>query len=224
MAPIDDIKAAQLEIETNIMKRMTELENQIQNASGTKATTVAKVAEELRVFRDLTWKILGLLRNQIADCAGLLDDMETRKRRKVLIFNGILETPDEKCRDKIIDILKKILKPEDVPDSFKACHRIGQAADGSARPILVRFHNLELKSKVWYGKSKLKGTKIAAKEFLTRSRQSVFLKARQHFGMTNTWTQEGIINIKTSDGKRHKLRSAEEFDVLAKKYPVKQAV
>ncbi|KAJ2937411.1 hypothetical protein O0L34_g19099 [Tuta absoluta] len=150
--------------------------------------------------------------------------METRKRRKVLIFNGIPETVDEKCHDKIRDVLKKIIKPEDVPDSFKACHRIGQRADGSVRPFLVRFHNLAVKSKVWKEKSKLKGTKIAVKEFLTKSRQSVFLKARQHFGMSSTWTQEGVINIKTADGKRHKLSTAEEFAALEKKYPTKSTV
>ncbi|KAI5639156.1 hypothetical protein NE865_08356 [Phthorimaea operculella] len=224
MAPIDDIKATQLEIEANIMKRMTELEGQIQNATGSKGCTVAKVAEELRVFRDLTWKILGLLRSQIAECARSVDDMETRKRRKVLIFNGIPESSDEQCQDKIIGIIKKIIKPEDVPDSFQACHRIGQSAEGSVRPILVRFNNLAVKSKVWNGKAKLKGTKVAVKEFLTKSRQSVFMKARQHFGMTNTWTQDGIINIKASDGKRHKLSTAEEFDALVKKYPAKQAI
>ncbi|KAJ2937348.1 hypothetical protein O0L34_g19231 [Tuta absoluta] len=217
MAPMDDIKATQLEIEANIMKRMTELEGQIQNAKT--SNTVAKVAEELRVFRDLTWNILGLLRKQIADCAKVVEDMETRKRRKVLVFNGIPETPDEKCQDKIIELLKKIVKPDDVPDSFKACHRIGQSADGSIRPILVRFHNLATKSKVWNGKSKLKATKITVKEFLTKSRQGVFQRARLHYGMTNTWTQEGVINVKTPDGKRHKLTSSEDFETLVKKYP-----
>ncbi|KAI5633607.1 hypothetical protein NE865_13658 [Phthorimaea operculella] len=222
MAPMDDIKATQLEIETNILKRMADLENQVQNAKG--SNTVAKLAEEVRVFRDLTYKILGLLRSQITDCARMLEDMETRKRRKVLIFNGIPESPEEKCQEKITDVLKKIVKPEDVPDTFKACHRIGQSTDGSVRPILVRFDNLAVKSKVWNAKSKLKGTKVAVKEFLTKSRQSVFSKARQHFGMSNTWTQEGVINIKTADGKRHKLTSAEEFAALEKKYPAKSAV
>ncbi|XP_075990299.1 uncharacterized protein LOC142985945 [Anticarsia gemmatalis] len=84
------VRVVSAKLEESFSKRMAELEAQLQ--TGAAKDKVAKVAEEFRTFRELMFGVLGLLRQQISECARMVDSIETRHRRKDLLFLGIPES------------------------------------------------------------------------------------------------------------------------------------
>ncbi|KAL4703064.1 hypothetical protein ACJJTC_015199 [Scirpophaga incertulas] len=77
---------------------------------------------------------------------------------------------------------------------------------------------------IWNNKTKLKGTKISIKEFLTKPRQGVFIAARKHFGINKCWTSGGIIIVLLSDGTRKKITSMSELQHLTAQHPQVQHI
>uniref|UniRef100_A0A2A4JIA9 Uncharacterized protein n=1 Tax=Heliothis virescens TaxID=7102 RepID=A0A2A4JIA9_HELVI len=221
MSQLSEILTIQKSLEENFTRKMDELGAQIQ-AAGPAKDTVAKIAEEFRAFRELIYSVLGLLRKQIAECLLHIDGLEMRHRKKALIFQGIPEAENENCTSTILNILNGKLALKDIAVcNIKVSHRLGSPSKDHPRPILVRFSGIDIKSAIWKAKTGLKGTKISVKEFLTKTRQTVFTRARQHFGMRSCWSQDGVIVIKTSDGSRHRISSMDELKPLLIKYPVK---
>ncbi|KAF9413683.1 hypothetical protein HW555_008129 [Spodoptera exigua] len=221
MSQLAEVLSAQKSLEECFMKKMNALEAQIQTAGPVK-DTVAKVAEEFRAFRDLVIGMLGLLRRQIGECSRQLDDIETRSRRKALIIQGIAEAAGEDCTNVTLGVINTKLGLNYTKSSIKVCHRLGQANTNHHRPILVRFASIDARMSVWRAKTGFRGFKVAVREFLTKTRQSIFGTARQHFGMKSCWTQEGAILIKAPDGSRHKVTSLDELNPLLSKYPKAQ--
>lgn len=214
-----DVQATQKNLEELILNKLSEMETQIQSASLPKSNTVAKLAEEFRCFRELVFSMLGLLRTQILECSKVVDALEMRSRRKALIFTGLPED-DKDSKAHVLEVLQNKLLIRDITaDNITTCHRLGTSNKDRPRPILVKFGDVSQKSTVWRAKTALKGSSIAIKEFLTRTRQLVFNRARLHFGMRFCWTQEGTIVIKSSDGSRHKISSLAELEPLLVKYP-----
>lgn len=218
MSQLDAIETAQNNLEEFIINRMAALESQLQAGPSQVKDTVAKVAEEFRTFRELVFSMFKLIRQQISECKQSIDVIETRHRRKALIFLGIKETDNENCSTVLLDLVhsKMALKEVSVAD-FSVCHRLGAVTRDRNRPILVRFNKIDVRAAVWREKSKLKGSPASVKEFLTKSRQMVFSKARQHFGVRACWTQEGAIVVKV-DGSRHKFFSMDGLNLLIAKH------
>lgn len=218
MSQLEEIKTAQDNLEECFAKRMAELEAQLHSGGPTK-DTVARVAEEFRTFRELMFSMIGLLRKQINECSAAIDDIETRHRRKSLIFVGVAESEQEDCKTAILDAVHRMELKNVTVSNITVCHRIGAQRKDHNRPILVRFSDVALRSAVWRSKTKLKGSPVAVKEFLTRVRQSIFLRARQHFGIRAAWTNDGVILVKSLDGNRHKITTPLQLDILIQKYP-----
>ncbi|CAG9796209.1 unnamed protein product [Diatraea saccharalis] len=220
MSQLSDIVSAQKNLEECFMKKMNDLETQIQSA-GTGKETVTRVAEEFRTFRELVFSMLGLLRKQINQCSNQLDAVETRHRHKALIFLGVAESESENCKETVFGILKTKMGLKDISkSSLSVCHRLGASTGHEHhRPVLVKFSEYDVKSAVWRAKTTLKGTNISVKEFLTKYRQEVFNNARVHFGVRSCWTQDGVIHIKTSDNERHKVVKRDDLNSLIARFP-----
>lgn len=218
MSQLIDIKKAQDSLEECFSKRMAELEAQLQTGGPDRKDTVAKVAEEFRAFREIIFAMLNVLRKQINECSQYLDLIETRHRRKYLIFLGISEA-EKDSRAAILPIIQKLGITETSSTVMSACYRIGTISKEHHRPILVKFHSIDTKSAVWRAKTRLKGSSVSMREFLTRSRQLVFVKAREHFGMRLCWTQEGVIVVKAADNKLHKISTMDQLQSLIKQHP-----
>ena len=219
MSQLADILSAQKTLEESFLKKMSDLEAQIQSAGPAK-DTVARVAEEFRTFRELIFNMLGLLRKQISECSRQIDVIETRHRRKALVFLGVAESEKEDCKSVALGIINSKLSTKNMSSSsIKVCHRLGASSKDHHRPILVKFASEDDKSLAWNSKTKLKGSSITVREFLTKSRQSVFAKARLYFGMRACWTQDGVINIKVPDGSRLKITHIDELSSLLTKFP-----
>lgn len=219
MTQLVNVEAAQRSLEECFTKRMAELESQLQCTSASK-DTVARVAEEFRTFRELMFSMLGLLRKQISECAQAIDAMDTRHRRKALLLMGVVESKGEDCGKVTLDIINNRLQLRTYSaESLTVCHRLGTPNTDHHRPILVRFGSLELRSAVWRAKTALKGAAVSIREFLTKTRQTVFAKARNHFGTRACWTQDGTIVIKVDAGNRCKITTAAELSDLISKHP-----
>lgn len=219
MSQLATIEAAQATLEECFSRRMADLEAQLNNTAPAKET-ISKISEEFRAFRELVFSMLHLLRQQINECSQMVDIIETRHRRKAIIFMGIPEVEKEDCNKIVLDITHKQLELKGISASdINVCHRIGSQNKDHHRPILVRFSSLDTKIGVWRAKSKLKGSPISVKEFLTKTRQVVFSKGRQHFGMHACWTQDAKIIIKLPDGSRQKLTTMDDLNHLISRYP-----
>lgn len=219
MSNLSEIITTQNKLEESITKRLDDLQAQISNAGSSK-DTVAKVGEELRNFREIIFGILSLLRQQIRECAKNVDDLDTRNRRKALIVSGVPEKDKEDCTQLILKIINEKIGINNLTkSSIKVCHRLGTASEQRHRPILVRFESMDVKLAVWKAKTKLRGSSMSLKEFLTRTRQAVFSKSRLHFGMRSVWTHNGVIVIKAPCGSSHRITTEEELSTLIAKYP-----
>ncbi|KAF9799707.1 hypothetical protein SFRURICE_018319 [Spodoptera frugiperda] len=204
--------------EERIGRKFQEVQVQIQTA-GTSKDTIARVAEDFRTFRELVFEMLKMLRLQVSEHSRELDEINTRSRRKALIIQGVPEVASEDCAAVTLSVCNSKLGLNLTASSIKVSHRLGQPNADHHRPVLVKFASTADKMTVWKAKAGLRGSNIVIKEFLTRTRQSVFERARQHFGMRACWTNNSVIHIRAPDGSRHKVTSMDGLDPLLSKYP-----
>lgn len=212
---IEQLVKSMDELSSMFNTRMVEFEKNLQPPGYTATNpTVKALAAEFNTFKTFIWNSLGILKSQVELVALGLDRLETQSRRKVLLFHGIKEDKDEDILKKIMYVLTSQMKLSDSkPDSIESCHRLGVKRE-SARPILVRFTNMQARSTVWKAKTSLKGTKTTVTEFLTKSRQEVFVAARGHFGMKKCWSADGVVVILLPDKSRKKVTSMSELKKL----------
>lgn len=195
-----------------MMKKFADLESQLKASSAPRSgLTLQRLQEEISEFKTHVWSILNLLRQQISEIARSVEVSEMRHRRKYLLVSGIPEDIEELPVYVAKLFNSKLGVPDISCDKLNICHRLGILSEGKCRPVLVRFSEYSDKSSVWKKKTAFKGTSYVVSEFLTRRRQSLFLQARQHFGMKNCWTADGIIMVKLSDGSRHRIFEEEDL-------------
>lgn len=214
-SPVEQLVKSMDELSSMFNTRMAEFEKNLQQPGSVAPNpTVKALAAEFYTFKTFVWKSLGLLKSQVELVANGLDRLETQSRRKILLFHGIKEDKDEDALKKIMKILTSQMKLSDLkPDTIESCHRLGVKKE-SARPILVRFTNMQARSIAWKAKTMLKGTKTTVTEFLTKTRQDIFVAARSHFGMKKCWSADGIIVILLPDKSRVKVTSLSELKNL----------
>ncbi|KAJ2937271.1 hypothetical protein O0L34_g18673 [Tuta absoluta] len=200
---IQSLLDTQNRLEKSLLEKMQAFDDNLKQAvAAANKDTVAKLRTDFSSFKDIVFSVLDMLRNQISSLHNSIEAMEQRQRRKCLIFNGVAEEgPKENTQELVVNIINSRLELKTVtPGSFKACHRLGGLRQDGARPILVRFSEMTMKTSVWKSKTKLKGTKFSLAEFLTQTRQHIFIKARKHFGIKQCWSMDGNINVKLPDG------------------------
>lgn len=95
---------------------MAQLEAQL-HTGGTAKDTVARVAEEFRTFRELMLSMLRLLRQQISECANMVDALETRHRRKALLFLGVPEADNENCTQAVLSLVNGTMSLKEITTS-----------------------------------------------------------------------------------------------------------
>lgn len=213
-----------MELATFVDTRLSEFEKSQQQPPSTGNPTVKSLSADYLAFKTIVWKTLGMLKSQLQLIVDSQDRLETHSRRKVLLVHGVPEASDEDLPQKILSMLHDKLKLTAVStESIEVCHRLGVKKDKD-RPVLVRFVNMQHRSSVWKAKTALKGTKTSVSEFLTKSRQDVFVAARKHFGVTDCWTSDGIIVILLPDKSRKKVQSMSELQPLLLQYPPKKGV
>lgn len=222
MASINEVLETQKTLEESLMKRMADFEAHLTSSStaSSPATDLKELASEFCQFKDMVGEILKILRLQIAVLMWSVDTIETRHRRKAVLFNGMEENEDEDLRTSIIAIAHNKLGLTKISRlDITSCHRLGAASKVRPRPVLVRFADLSTKAEVWRNKTKLKGSPVSVAEFLTRRRQEVFVAARRHFGFRRVWTSDGNIVVKLPDGKLNRVFDEPGLNKLIDRFP-----
>ena len=90
-------------------------------------------------------------------------DIESRSRRRNLIFRGISEQPDEdgeKCISEVRRFLRVHLKI-DLDMYIERAHRLGKPKIGTTRPIIVAFRDYQDTELIMGNTRKLKGTLLS---------------------------------------------------------------
>ena len=213
--------ASLVDLEQLFSSRMAEYENKLRNLSSTPepAPDVAALSREFADFKTFVWQALTKFRSQIEMLSSGYDRHETMMRRKVLLFHGVAELPNEKVVDVVHKVITEQMGLSEIrKDSVHVCHRLG-SSQGKVRPVLVRLYTSEHRHIIWENKKALKGTGVTISEFLTHTRHRTFMDARKYFGVPNCWSVEGRIVIVTPDGKRHKLETPGELRTLVSRYP-----
>ncbi|XP_046976551.1 uncharacterized protein LOC124542669 [Vanessa cardui] len=224
MAKLEDILEVHRSIADSLGQRMTEFENQLKSSSSSSSEPVKpnleKLESEFRDFKLSVFNILDLLKSLTLNLATQIDDIDNHTRRNALLFNGIQESDSENLVSSIIDIVHNTIGlPEIQSSSIQYCHRLGVKSGNKMRPVLVRFGDIHTKSLIWSSKKKLKSSSVSISEFLTKSRQAIFSAARKHFGISSSWTHNGIVYVKLPNNDRKRLFNRETLDDLIKKFP-----
>lgn len=216
MATVAKISEAQKQLEAKLTKRMADFESHLtSNSEPLSATKIDILAKEFQEFKSFAVEMLSLMRKQIAEVQLSLDRLETRARSNCLIFKGIPEKQGEHNADMVCSILQEKLQISlDTTQSISSCYRLGAFSESATRPILVRFYDIKMRQDVWKNKTKFKGSPYSCSEYLTRTRQALFINTRKVFGIHSCWTQDGVIIIKKSDGTKHRIVQESELEAL----------
>ncbi|XP_060810016.1 uncharacterized protein LOC132904108 [Amyelois transitella] len=214
MTSLEAVQQIQKSLQTDLLRRMTEFENQLKMSK--EPASLNKLWEDYSKFKSDVRDIMQLLQQQLEELVRSVDNIEMRHRRRCLLFGGIKEAENGANEDAsavISAILGERFHMEGISSSsFEACHRMGSKNNSRPRPILVRFVCPTIKNTVWRKKTVLKGTTTVVSEFLTRRRQALFTEARRRFGMTKCWTFDGSIFVKPPSGKPISINALEDLD------------
>lgn len=174
-----------------------------------------KLEAEFSAFRSFITSAIGNLQQQLELLTQEIDQLDMRGRRKILLLHGVEEGKEEDTALVVVRVVRERLNlAEYCSSDIKRCHRMGRTSIVGARPILVKFHDITTKDKVWFSKTKLKGTGITLSEFLTKRRHDTFMAARQKFGISRCWTRDGAIFVLGDDGTRHRVKSLSDLNQI----------
>ncbi|CAD0197994.1 unnamed protein product [Chrysodeixis includens] len=178
-------------------------------------TSTATLAADFAAFWTLVTEVLSCLQGQMEALARDVDTLEMRGRRKILLLHGVPELPKEDTSQVVAGVMLEHLKVEDFSvAAVRRCHKMGRNTNGSKpRPILLKPKDVDVRDKIWFGKTKLKGSGITLSEFLTKTRHDAFMMAREKFGVSSCWTQRGDVFIVSADGNKHRVLNTR--DVIA---------
>ena len=133
-----------------------------------------------------------------------IDDLEQYSRRNNLrISCSVKENSNENTDNIVTDIIAKDLGVNIDINEIDRSHRVGKpSGNGKPRTILVKFISYRARDKLYSARKKSKSG-IFVSEDLTRRRQGLFFKARQHYKLgsfSHTWTKDGKILVRLPNG------------------------
>ncbi|XP_046976302.1 uncharacterized protein LOC124542385 [Vanessa cardui] len=211
---MESIKSSIADLTEHFNLRMAEFQRDLRNAVPA-SSPVSNINSQFNSFRSFVIAALESLQLQVELLSQQCDVMEMRSRRKILLVHGVPEDKHENIPAHISKVLGDHLKlPGLTADSISRSHRLGQLGKGKPRAILVKFKDTSVKDKVWGAKKNLKGTGITLSEFLTKRRHEVFLAARQRFGISRCWTDNGVVVVMGSDQSKHRVHTKQELDAI----------
>ncbi|CAH0402070.1 unnamed protein product [Chilo suppressalis] len=182
--------------------RMAEFQAELKQATASRknSNTIAALNTEFVNFKAFVCNGLAVLRAELDSLCNRMDRIEMRFRRKMLLVHGIPEKKDEDTCATVVSTLATKCKIQSLTvDNIASSYRMGKQGNSKPRPIVVKFSDFSVRTKLWKNKAALKGSKITLSEFLTA--------ARDKFGISNCWTQDGTIHAKTEGGGRRKVES-----------------
>lgn len=176
-------------------------------------TSTSSLAAEFSSFKTFVFSTLDILQRQVELLAREADNQEMRRRRRMLLLHGVPEEKSEDTTTRVTGLIgEHLLLPDFSSSCIKYSYRLGRTLNKKPRPIVVKFSDVSTRDRVWYAKTKFKGTGVTQSEFLVKNRHDVFLEARSRFGISNCWTRDGIVYIIAADGSRHKAECLSDLN------------
>ncbi|KAM3955208.1 uncharacterized protein ACR2FA_005539 [Aphomia sociella] len=199
--------------------KMAAFQDDLRKAS-TAPVTLASLAAEFDLFKSFITATLSNLQKQVQLITQQQDHIETRSRRKILLLHGVREGGADNTAVEVVKVIGDKLKVPISEDYISRSHRMGRIVGENPRPILIKFHNLDVRNKIWFAKTGFKNSGITLSEFLTKGRHDAFVAARKRFGVNKCWTRDGSVVIHGSDGKRHRVSTVDEVSQIIDASPV----
>lgn len=197
--------------------RMLEFQKQLNGSNSSTTSPTSGIQIQFNAFRSFVMTALENLQLQMELLSKQSDAMEMRTRQKILLLHGVPEVANEDVPECVSKVLVERLKVLHISTtSFSRCHRMGRPSANKPRTILLKFRDKILRDRVWSSKTNLKGSGFTLSEFLTQPRHKTFLAARQHFGVTKCWTQNGSIIVRDEDGLKHHVTTMTELNSILK--------
>ncbi|XP_045541834.1 uncharacterized protein LOC123723296 [Papilio machaon] len=213
---MDAIQESLTNLQQMFTQRMDIYQGELAAASAVPAATITSLSAEFTTFRTFIMSALKSLQEQVALLSSQADNLESQSRRKILLLHGVPETTSEDTVSVVVHTIATKMKLENFSAAdIKQCHRMGQLTSDRPRTILFKIANHERRTSIWKMKSALKGTGITLSEFLTKHRHDTFMAARQKFGISKCWTNNGSVFV-IIDGMRHRINTMSEFEKLNK--------
>ncbi|CAG9790249.1 unnamed protein product [Diatraea saccharalis] len=214
MEHMEQLQGTLSHLMVEFQSRMSSFEAELQKAPNPSATA-SGLATEFATFKSFILDTLNSLQSQIHILAKSLDKLEMHSRRKILLLHGVQELEGEDPSQIAVKTVSERLMSEFALQHIKRCHRMGRVNNSSRpRPIIIKFHDKVIRDKIWFSKSRLKGTGTTLSEFLTHSRHNTFMAARERFGVNKCWTQEGTIHVLGINNTRHRITTIAELQSL----------
>ncbi|CAH2102563.1 unnamed protein product [Euphydryas editha] len=193
--------------------RMNEFQQDLQRTSSPVTTT--SLAADFNEFKKFIISALTTLQSQVELLSRVMDRQEMNTRRKMLLFHGVPEDKSEDVSARITSLVAENLNLANFSSaSIRSSYRLGRSSGKKPRPIVIKFNDLAVRDKVWFAKTKLKGTGVTQSEFLTKPRHDAFLAARERFGVNKCWTRDGYIHIMAPDGLRYRAEWLPDLDEI----------
>lgn len=210
---MDSLKDTVASLTETFQAQMYEFQQDLLKTSPHATTT--SLAADFNNFKRFILSALTALQRQVEFLTLVIDRQEMKTRRKLILFHGVPEDKGEDTSARVTGIVAENLNLANFSStSIKTSYRLGRPSAGKPRPIVVRFRDIAVRDKVWYAKTKLKGTGVTQSEFLTKVRHDAFLVARERFGVSRCWTREGTIFVITPDGTRHRAECLADLDKI----------
>lgn len=224
MPNLQEILDTQKQLEESLGSRMAHFEKLLRPTSSSASVSKANLdslSQEFNEFRLFVMDMFKLLRSQIDSLTVQLDDVDNYNRRNALLFHGLPEKENEDCTDTVVNLIQSTMNLKSIHAScIYLCHRLGAKNDQRARPVIVRFTDMSVRNIVWNTKKALKSSPTVMGEFLTKYRHDLFLGARKHFGVSSSWTSNGVVFVKTPDNIRNRISSASFLDKIILEFPL----
>lgn len=212
---METIQKSILELMEHFNSKMADFQLDLQKANG--SPTVTSLATDFNTFKTFITGALNSLQRQVELIAHQQDHFEMRARRKILLLHGVPEESNEDVSECVATLVGEKLKVAGFSTAdIGHCHCLGQVAGNKPRSILLKLHDLGTRNKLWYAKTALKGSGITMSEFLTKGRHDAFLLARQHFGLSRSWTRDGCVIVAGVGKERHRAYTVADVNELLK--------
>lgn len=215
--PVTEVTDVIKGLEGSFEQRMKAFEDRLNQ--GGPVSNLNQLAADFQIFKESFLTELELIKTQINSLIQITDDIDSRSRRKFLLFRGVDESQSENSVEVVVGIIKSRLHLNNINNNhIKSCFRLGNVGDKKPRPLLVKFDNLGLRSDVWLAKKALKGSSISLSEFLTPRRREIFKEARSVFGMKSCWSHDCNIYLKLPQSEKIKLSSLNQLQEQKSKF------
>lgn len=159
--------------------------------------------------------MIGMLKNRLDQVEQKSDELDRYSRNSNALIHGLTVNNDESTgtilRDRVISDLNVHLNLNLTPADINAVHRLRKfttSVVGSAHqkppPVIIQFHDREVRNRVLQNRKKLKGKPIVLTEQLTARRAVLLSKATdlaKKLKLQSAWSHEGKILVKTLENR-----------------------